>query len=294
MAERRMFAKTIIDSDVFLDMPLSTQALYFHLSMRADDDGFINNPKKIQRMIGCGDDDLKLLVAKKFLILFESGVIVIKHWRMHNYIQKDRYKETVYIEEKGMLEIKENKAYTFKKDMEINCIHDGDRMDTLRTQVVNNKYPSDIQIGCNAYTDGIQIVSNKKEEKSLNSCKNEDSKQCIQNGNISDTQVRLGKDSIGKESLEIDKSSIEIGEDSEEQATQHPSFPTSFHELIFNNFGEVTYKTWFADTTIETNGNLIVINVNGDLKKQVIQKYSQKISILTGKQISINDLVAVG
>lgn len=111
MAERRMFAKTIIDSDAFLDMPLSTQALYFHLSMRADDDGFINNPRKIQRMIGGGDDDLKLLVAKNFLIPFESGVVVIKHWKIHNYIQRDRYKETVYLEEKAQLEEKDNKAY---------------------------------------------------------------------------------------------------------------------------------------------------------------------------------------
>lgn len=113
MAERRMFAKTIIDSDAFLDMPLSTQALYFHLSMRADDDGFINNPKKIQRMIGCCDDDLKLLLAKNFIFAFESGVVVIKHWKIHNYIQKDRYKATVYQEEKAQLSVKDNKAYTF-------------------------------------------------------------------------------------------------------------------------------------------------------------------------------------
>ncbi len=107
-----MFAKTIIDSDAFLDMPLSTQSLYFHLSMRADDDGFINNPKKIQRMVGCGDDDLKLLVAKNFIIPFESGVVVIKHWKIHNFIRNDRYKETMYQEEKAMLSLKENKAYT--------------------------------------------------------------------------------------------------------------------------------------------------------------------------------------
>ena len=112
MAERRMFAKTIIDSDAFLDMPLSTQALYFHLSMRADDDGFINNPKKIQRMIGASDDDARILVMKKFLIPFESGVVVIKHWKIHNYIRNDRYKETVYKEEKAMLIEKENKGYT--------------------------------------------------------------------------------------------------------------------------------------------------------------------------------------
>ena len=112
MAERRMFAKTIIDSDAFLDMPLSTQALYFHLSMRADDDGFINNSKKIQRMIGASDDDLKLLMAKNFIIPFESGVVVIKHWRIHNYIRSDRYKETVYQEEKSLLSLKDNNAYT--------------------------------------------------------------------------------------------------------------------------------------------------------------------------------------
>lgn len=112
MAEKRMFSKTIIDSDAFLDMPLSSQALYFHLSMRADDDGFVNNPKKIQRIIGCGDDDLKLLMAKKFLIPFESGIVVIKHWRIHNYIRNDRYKETNYIEEKSMLGIEKNKAYS--------------------------------------------------------------------------------------------------------------------------------------------------------------------------------------
>lgn len=112
MAERRMFAKTIIDSDEFLDMPLSTQALYFHLSMRADDDGFINNPKKIQRSIGATDGDAAMLVAKKFIIPFASGVVVIKHWRINNYLRNDRYHETVYQEEKKALAVKKNGAYT--------------------------------------------------------------------------------------------------------------------------------------------------------------------------------------
>lgn len=128
MAERRMFAKTIIDSDAFLDMPLSTQALYFHLSMRADDEGFINNPKKIQRMIGASEDDLKVLIAKRFIIPFESGIVVIKHWRIHNYIQKDRFKETVYKEERKLLSVKDNGAYT----LDTSCIQDGY---TLETQV---------------------------------------------------------------------------------------------------------------------------------------------------------------
>ena len=126
MAERRMFAKTIIDSDAFLDMPLSSQSLYFHLSMRADDEGFINNPRKIQRMIGATDDDLKLLIAKSFIIPFESGIVVIKHWKIHNYIQSDRFKPTVYTEERSLLNVKDNKAYT----LDTECIHDGYSLET--------------------------------------------------------------------------------------------------------------------------------------------------------------------
>ena len=141
MAERRMFAKTIIDSDAFLDMPQSSQLLYFHLSMRGDDEGFINNPKSIMRNVGCKDDDIKLLIAKKFLIPFDSGVVVIKHWRIHNYIQKDRFTPTKYQTEKAMLSLDENKSYT----------------------------------------------------------------QCIQNVSNMDTQVRIGKDSIGKVNKEKSK-----------------------------------------------------------------------------------------
>jgi hypothetical protein len=126
MAERRMFAKTIIDSDAFLDMPLSTQALYFHLSMRADDDGFINNSKKIQRMLGCTDDDMKILLSKNFVIPFETGVCVIKHWKIHNLIQKDRYKPTVYVEHKDKLSLKDNNVYT----LDTVWIQDGYKVDT--------------------------------------------------------------------------------------------------------------------------------------------------------------------
>lgn len=112
MAEKRMFTQKIIDSDAFLDMPLSSQALYFHLNMRADDDGFVNNPKRIQRTIGASEDDLKLLIAKRFVIGFESGVIVIKHWRMHNTLRKDRYNPTQYQEELALLDVKDNNVYT--------------------------------------------------------------------------------------------------------------------------------------------------------------------------------------
>lgn len=118
MAERRMFTMKIVDSDAFLEMPMSTQSLYFHLNMRADDDGFVNNPKRIQRMIGASEDDLKLLLAKRFILGFENGVVVIKHWRMHNLLRKDRYNPTQYIEEKATLEIKEDGAYTEKAPIE--------------------------------------------------------------------------------------------------------------------------------------------------------------------------------
>lgn len=179
MAERRMFAKTIIDSDAFLDMPLSTQALYFHLSMRADDDGFINNPKKIQRMVGGSDDDMKLLIAKNFIIPFESGVVVIKHWKIHNYIRNDRYKETVYQEEKAMLETKENKAYTFG-------------------------IPSDNQVS-------VQM----------------------------DTQVRIGKDRLGKSSV-VEGSVVE-----EPSPTPPPSTNDEYNSLI-KKYGKA-----FVDERIE-------------------------------------------
>ena len=114
MAERRMFTKKITDSDPFTEMPLSAQALYFHLNMNADDDGFLNNPKKIQRSIGASEDDLKLLMAKRFILTFEKGIIVIKHWRMHNLLRKDRYNATQYIEEKETLMLQADGSYTEK------------------------------------------------------------------------------------------------------------------------------------------------------------------------------------
>lgn len=124
MAEKRMFAKTIIDSDEFMEMPATAQILYFHLAMRADDDGFVNSPKRIMRMIGSGEDDMKLLIVKQFVIPFESGVVVIKHWKIHNYIRKDTYSETQYKAEKSRLTLDGNNAYL------INC--DESVTDTLR------------------------------------------------------------------------------------------------------------------------------------------------------------------
>lgn len=125
MAERRMMAKSVIDTDAFLDMPASTQSLYFHMLLRADDDGFIASPKGILRIIGASDDDLKLLLAKQYLFRFESGVVVIKDWKIHNYIQSDRYKPSLQ-QERKLLNITANKEYTLTNSdvsyMDTKCI----------------------------------------------------------------------------------------------------------------------------------------------------------------------------
>ena len=123
-----MFAKTIVLSDAFLDMPMSARCLYFTLGMLADDDGFINAPRSIMRQCGASDDDLKLLLAKKFVLAFESGVIVIKHWRMNNYLQKDRYTETKYKDEKALLFLDENNAYTTNETMYTQSMYTQDRL----------------------------------------------------------------------------------------------------------------------------------------------------------------------
>lgn len=171
MAEKRMFSKTIIDSDAFLDMPLSSQALYFHLSMRADDDGFVNNPKKIQRLTGCGDDDLKLLMAKKFLIPFESGIVVIKHWRIHNYIRTDRYKETNYIEEKSMLGIEKNKAYSLLVENK-----DCTPLISLSQNGMSNGIPTGDKLDTQNRLD-----KNRLEENSIDKSRQEENGNCSSN-----------------------------------------------------------------------------------------------------------------
>lgn len=128
MAQRRMFSRKITETDRFLEMPLSSQALYFHLNMGADDEGFIDKAKTIQRTIGASDDDMKLLIAKGFLIPFDSGVVVIRHWRIHNYIRSDRFQSTLYQSEKAQLEFDKSKTADLKP-LE-NVIPNGYQMDT--------------------------------------------------------------------------------------------------------------------------------------------------------------------
>ena len=124
-----MFAKTIVLSDAFLDMPMSARCLYFTLGMLADDDGFVNAPRSIMRQCGASDDDIKLLIAKKFVLIFESGVIVIKHWRINNYLQKDRIQPTKYIEEKAQLTLDEKGGYHRQDAMYTDTVYTQDSID---------------------------------------------------------------------------------------------------------------------------------------------------------------------
>ena len=199
-----MFSKKVTDTDTFLDMPLSTQALYFHLNMHADDDGFIDNTKTIQRMIGSSDDDRKLLVAKQFLLPFENGLVVIKDWRVHNYIQGDRYHKTQYINEKSQLIVEEN----------------------------------------NMYTRRVQDVSNM------------------------DTQVRLGKDRLGKDSKDILSGSDEPDSKSIQKSERDQMFETIW-KLYPKKSGKANAKKDF-DKAIKSG-------IDPELIKSKLEEYLKQI-----------------
>lgn len=193
MAERRMISKRIADSDAFLDMPLSAQALYFHLCMRADDDGFVNGARRIQRMVGAAEDDARLLIAKGFLISFPSGVVVIKHWKLHNYIPKDRHKPTAYQEELATLNVKKNGAYTLKTAEELAAGPAPELPDPEEEEPENGPEEAPEECGDGLYT------------------------ACIQNVDGVYTQDRLGEDRLGED---------RIGE--EEDARARATSPASF------------------------------------------------------------------
>lgn len=143
MADKRMMSKSVIDTDVFLDMPTSTQCLYFQLLLRADDDGFLKNAKTIMRTVGASQDDMKLLIAKQYLILFDSGTIVIKHWRIHNYIKKDRYKPTD-CEETRLIDVNDKSEYIL---LEPTCIQNGTTTEPTCIQYGTVLEPSRNQVG---------------------------------------------------------------------------------------------------------------------------------------------------
>lgn len=175
MARKRMFDIEIVDTDLFLEMPQSTQNLYFHLGMRADDDGFVSNPKKIIRTIGANNDDLKILITKKFIIPFESGVIVIRHWKINNYLRKDRYTETLYKEEKRLLTEDENGVYNIGIPNDNQKLTDGihskeEKRKEKNSKDKNNKEQLESDSCCNGFQEndscmnGFQKVSKFYEE----------------------------------------------------------------------------------------------------------------------------------
>ena len=131
MARKRMFSLLVVDTDEFLDMPSSTQSLYYHLGMRADDDGFVSSPKKIAKLVNCSNDDLKLLIAKGFIIPFDSGIIAIRHWKLNNDLKKDRYTPTIYLNEKSTLRVNKNRVYSIVgNNLDTNWKQNGNKLDT--------------------------------------------------------------------------------------------------------------------------------------------------------------------
>lgn len=199
MAERRMFTKKITESDAFLEMPSSAQNLYFHLNMEADDDGFVNAPKKIMRIVGASEDDFKLLLVKKFILLFESGVIVIKHWRMHNLLRHDRYHPTQYQDEYKMLTLDKENNYHLQRLEKIG--------------------------------EGPQITWQPS-------------------GNQVATEDRLGKESIGKDSIEpIAPTSSDIVAEEKEEFARLPLLNNQFY-IIYTDEVE-HYKEQFPAIDVE-------------------------------------------
>lgn len=192
MAQRRMFSQKVTETDKFLDMGLTAQSLYFHLGMNADDDGFVGNPKSIKRMIGASEDDLKALVEKDYLIVFDDGVVVIKDWLVSNYVKKDRYTPTIYTDDMKLIGLDKNKRYQFVSDLE-----------PERNQVGTEMSPGCIQGGDKMEPECIQSGS-----KNENQISNENSQpqqgqgftsmepNWNQNGTEMDPQVRLGKDRV--------------------------------------------------------------------------------------------------
>ncbi|HEW9152013.1 TPA: DnaD domain protein [Streptococcus pneumoniae] len=200
MAQRRMFSRKITETDHFLEMPLSSQALYFHLNMGADDEGFIDKAKTIQRTIGASDDDMKLLIAKGFLIPFESGVVVIRHWRIHNYIQADRFQATIYQDEKEQLDFDKSKIASIKPLDQ--CIQNVSKMDT-QVRLGEDRLDKDRLDKVN------NLYSGEDEKKSLS--------QIIKSSTvkINDRQIQQIQEYIGLDNMTVDmiEYAIQLTED---------------------------------------------------------------------------------
>lgn len=157
MGNHRMFTKEITETDYFFEMPLSTQALYFHLGLYADDDGFISSPKSIVRAIGCKEDDLRLLIAKGFVISFESGIIVITHWNLHNYIRKDRKKNTIFKDEKAMLSLVDGVYAELDRQPSTKCLTSDNQM-SAQDKISKDKINNIVEQGSTLYISEIEEI----------------------------------------------------------------------------------------------------------------------------------------
>ena len=221
MAERRMLSRTILDSDKFLDMPLTTQALYIHLIMNADDDGFLNNSQKITRMIGAGKKDFELLISAEFIIDFNNGICAVKHWKLHNYIRSDRYKPTVYQDELSRLVIASNKVYEESKTYGKTKVYEADTNEKLSYSNSDDIIPkAEIKGDDKSLRDNnIEDIIGKDNQKDIflesETEVNEESYKCdgnyefseqkvdgIPSGDHMETQNRLDEISVDKDSIE--------------------------------------------------------------------------------------------
>ena len=194
MAQRRMFSQKVTETDKFLDMGMTAQSLYFHLGMNADDDGFVGNPKSIKRMIGASEDDLKALVEKDYLIVFDDGVVVIKDWRVSNYVKPDRYTPTIYTDDRKLIGLDKNKRYQFVSDLEPERNQVGTEMKPKRIQSGDKVEPECIQNGSKNNSNFFEENPQLQRGQGISTME----PNWNQNGTEMDPQVRLGKDRLSK------------------------------------------------------------------------------------------------
>ncbi len=234
MAQRRMFSLKIVGSDAFMDMPTSSRELYFQLGMYADDDGFVN-PKKVMRMFGASDDDLKVLIGKRFVLPFENGVVVIKHWKINNLIRKDFYQETVYLEQKKQIITKENNAYT-------EC-----------SQIVNNLSPQ-VRLGKDSINSETKVSQVKKNLEDKNN------------------KMRRNNENESYEEPAIDIETGELINKSEKPVSDFREAKIVFS--LFKDLNP-TYNTWMINKTQRKSATLLLKKFKIEEIKSLLEDYKK-------------------
>lgn len=272
MVQRRMFSKQITDMDTFLDMPATAQNLYFHLNMHADDDGFLGNVKTIRRMVGASEDDQKLLIAKQFLIMFPDGVVVIRDWHIHNYIQKDRYHQTIFTEDKKLIQLDSSKRYQILSNssgnkMDTECIQNGykkenqnfdkisesqrgERVERLDTVRIHDVYKMDTQDRGRLETELGKDRLEEEEEMSSSSSKTIDS--FIANYQISLSKYQLQQINEFKQQLHDERLVVHaMKEAMSKNNDPNVELPFSYLVKILSRYVQehVTYESLQAKIT---------------------------------------------